>query len=141
MPRRKDTADDVLQKIVTLESEIISSFGDLGTAQRLHNEYIRDKNQDAKAAYLKYNRLLQLRGKYDTLIIQERLAQERLAAERNNVEERIEEMSPLIDALHIGNNDGDGDIQMVELQHGDNNDNNNDGDDNDVESNDSKLVF
>jgi hypothetical protein len=44
-------------------------------------------------------------------------------------------MSPLIDALHIGNNDGDGDIQMVELQHGDNND------DDDDESNDSKLVF
>ncbi len=69
MPRRKQ---DVLEIIVLLEREIVSSFGDLRDAQRLHNEYIRDNNK-----------LMNLQHFLD--------------------------LSPLIDAFHIGSNDGDGD--------------------------------
>jgi hypothetical protein len=62
MPRRKETSDDVRAKIDALESDIVSEFGDLRTAQSLYNDYIRDKNTNAKAAFLKHNKLSQLRG-------------------------------------------------------------------------------
>ncbi len=131
MPRPRETSDDVRAKILALESDIVSEFGDLRNAQSLYNEYIRDKNTNAKAAYLKHNKLSKLRSKYDTLSFQERRAEQ----QQQQQQQQPVDLSPLIDALHIGNNDGDGDIQMVELHvRGDDNDN-------DDESNESKLFL
>eukprot|EP00984_Skeletonema_dohrnii_P023810 scaffold12895_cov164-Skeletonema_dohrnii-CCMP3373.AAC.7 len=147
MPRKRETSSDVRRKIETAQSGIIQSYHSLQNAQDLYNLYQIRKQQENHQAFKDWTKLLKLQSRFRSLVIAERIAaqgelndesseenseQAASGVEENNtsegepssraLDEAAGNLSPAFDSLRLADNDdGEGDIQMIELGTGVNN--------------------